>query len=397
VADSGSRLLSVVPVPGARGEQHDPRPAAGEPGLADIITLQRRKAAELGEGDEEGFFLDTIAEYQWARDAAGLAPATLDGLVKPVIEVCEHYGLAPWRLTPRQVDKYFAGEGKRSSATVRRKMNQIDGYFAFLEQRYAGEIARRYGLAVESPVDPFNRPRHRGDFGLRVPPSQRALGEFFARWRQSLDAARKPAVARRDYVMGKLTYISGVRAAELCGVRIGDLHWESGQWGRFLVNGKGARGSGPRQREAYMFEEGRALLWWWIEDVRGGFCDDPDHPHAPLFPSERIPQAVSALNVPAPGIAVTPSTFRRALQAAGGRFLAGPVQHLHPHLLRHAAATHNYERGMSLWEVQKLLGHDRPTTTVSYLATAHADPETASLAAAGRAVQRLTTDKGNLR
>ena len=398
VADSSSRLLSVVPVPDAGGgEQHDLRPAAGERGLAGIVTLQRRKAAEVSEGDEEGFFLDTIAEYQWARDAAGLAPATLDGLVKPVIEVCEHYGLAPWRLAPRHVDKYFAGEGKRSGATVRRKMNQIDGYFAFLEQRYAGEIARRYGLAVESPVDPFNRPRHRGDFGLRVPPSQRALRELFARWRESLEPARKPAVARRDYVMGKLTYLSGVRAAELCGVRIGDLHWESGQWGRFLVNGKGARGSGPRQREAYMFEEGRALLWWWIEDVRGGFSDDPGHPDAPLFPSERIPQAVSALNVPSPGIAVTPPTFRKALQAAGDRFLTGPVTHLHPHLLRHAAATHNYERGMSLWEVQKLLGHDRPTTTVSYLATAHADPETASLAAAGRAVQRLTTDKGNLR
>jgi integrase/recombinase XerC len=57
----------------------------------------------------------------------------------------------------------------------------------------------------------------------------------------------------------------------------------------------------------------------------------------------------------------------------------------------------SYERGMSLWEVQKMLGHDRPTTTVSYLATAHADPEKASLAAAGRAVQRLTMDKGNLR
>jgi integrase/recombinase XerC len=266
----------VVPVPDAAGgEQHDLRPAAGEQGLADIVTLQRRKAAEVSEGDEEGFFLDTIAEYQWARDAAGLAPATLDGLVKPVIEVCEHYGLAPWRLAPRHVDKYFAGEGKRAGATVRRKMNQIDGYFAFLEQRYAGEIARRYGLAVESPVDPFNQPRHRGDFGLRVPPSQRALRELFARWRESLEPARKPAVARRDYVMGKLTYLSGVRAAELCGVRIGDLHWESGQWGRFLVNGKGARGSGPRQREAYMFEEGRALLWWWIEDVRGGFSDDP--------------------------------------------------------------------------------------------------------------------------
>jgi hypothetical protein len=47
--------------------------------------------------------------------------------------------------------------------------------------------------------------------------------------------------------------------------------------------------------------------------------------------------------------------------------------------------------------VQKLLGHDRPTTTVSYLATAHGDPERAGLVAAGRAVQRLTMDKGNLR
>ena len=190
---------------------------AGERGLADVVTLQRRKAAEISEGDEESFFLDTVAEYQWARDAAGLAPATLDGLTRPIIEVCQHYGVAPWRLTPRQVDKYFAGAGKRASATVRRKMNQIDGYFAFLEQRYAGEIARRYGVAVESPVDLFNRPRHRGDFGLRVPPSQRAVREFFTRWRESLEPARKPAVARRDYVMACFRVSSGwVKAVPGC-------------------------------------------------------------------------------------------------------------------------------------------------------------------------------------
>ncbi len=64
-----------------------------EPGLADVITLQRRKSAALSDGDEESFFLDTVAEYQWARDAAGLAATTLDRLVKPIIEVCQHYGL----------------------------------------------------------------------------------------------------------------------------------------------------------------------------------------------------------------------------------------------------------------------------------------------------------------
>jgi integrase len=368
-----------------------------EPGLADVVTLQRRRAAELSDGDEDAFFLDTVAEYQWARDAAGLAATTLDRLTKPIIEICRYYDLVAWRLTPRQVDRYFAGPGKRGRSTVRQKMNLIDSYFAFLEQRYAGEIARRFGAGVESPIDPFNRPRHRGDFGLRVPPSPRATREFFAGWRETLDQARKPAVARRDYVMGKLTYISGVRAAELCGTRIDDVHWESGQWGRFLVNGKGAHGSGPRQREAYLFAEGRALLWWYVEEVRGQFGDDPDAPGAPLFPSERLPSAVAALNMATPGLAVTPSTFRRALKTAGHRHLPGPVRDLHPHLLRHAAATHSYEAGMSLWEVQKMLGHDRPTTTVAYLATAHADPEVASLTASGRAVQRLVMDKGNLR
>ena len=69
--------MSVVQLPVAGGE-HVPRLVAGAQGLADVVTLQRRKAAEISEGDEESFFLDTVAEYQWARDAAGLAPATLD-------------------------------------------------------------------------------------------------------------------------------------------------------------------------------------------------------------------------------------------------------------------------------------------------------------------------------
>lgn len=34
---------------------------------------------------------------------------------------------------------------------------------------------------------------------------------------------------------------------------------------------------------------------------------------------------------------------------------------------RHTCATHNYERGMTLWEVQKVLGHDWATTTLQYM------------------------------
>ncbi|GAA3250984.1 hypothetical protein GCM10010532_097960 [Dactylosporangium siamense] len=365
-----------------------------EAGLADVLTLDRRRAA--GGGDEQAMFLDTVAEYQWARDVAGLAPSTLERLVGPVLEVCEHFEVVPWRLTARDVDRYFAGPGRRSTSTVRRKLNAIDGYFVFLEQRYAGELARRFDVRVESPVDRFNRPRHRGDFGLRVPPSRRAMREFFASWRAWLPQARKPLVACRDYVMAKIAYVSGVRAAELCAVRLADVHWEAGQWGRFVVQGKGARGSGPRQRMAYLFADGRSLLWWYVEEVRGLFPDDVEHPDAPLWPSERLSPVAASLGIDGPGLALAPGTFGRALKAAGERFLPPPGGALFPHLLRHACATHNYEAGMSLWEVQKLLGHEWTTTTVRYLATAHADPEQAALAASDRAVQRLQGNTGRL-
>ncbi|GAA5702467.1 hypothetical protein [Streptomyces avermitilis] len=169
-------------------------------GLAEVFSLHTYRSRS-GQADERSYFFDTLAEYQWARDAAGLMPASIDQLVKPVIELCEHYDVVPWQFTPTALDRYFAGPGKRARATVLAKINKIDAYFAFLEQRYAGEIHRLYGAVVESPVDPFNRPGHRGDFGLRVRPSPRAMREFFAVWRTVLPQSRKEAVACRDYVM----------------------------------------------------------------------------------------------------------------------------------------------------------------------------------------------------
>jgi hypothetical protein len=126
---------------------------AEDSGLADVQVLQRRAAAQTHAVDEQGFYLETVSEYLWARDVAGFAPRTLEKLVRPVMELCSFYDLVPWRLTPRHVDQFHAGQGRRARSTVRSKLTKVDSYFAFLEQRYAGEIARRFGATVESPVD----------------------------------------------------------------------------------------------------------------------------------------------------------------------------------------------------------------------------------------------------
>src|SRR5258708_37451583 len=133
-----------------------------------------------------------------------------------------------------------------------------------------------------------------------------------------------------------------------------------------------------------------------MEGFGAGSGVAPGLPWGRLGPGNRKPAAVAALNLPiAP--AIVPSTFRKVLHTAAAAYLTGPVTDLFPHLLRHACATHNYERGMSLWEIQKVLGHDWATTTLRYMATAPTDPEHANLAAGSRAAQRLLMDKGNVR
>ena len=77
VSDSESRLLTLLRPEPSSASAVDPAAVSVESGLADVVTLQRRRQARMSAHDEESFFLDTLSEYQWARDAAGLAPASL--------------------------------------------------------------------------------------------------------------------------------------------------------------------------------------------------------------------------------------------------------------------------------------------------------------------------------
>jgi hypothetical protein len=144
------------------------------------------------------------------------AQRTLDHLVQPVLELCD-FDVVAWRLTPRQLDQYFAGPGKRASSTMRSKSNKIDHYFTFLEQRYAGEILRRFGVAVELRSTSSTGRSTAATSGCGCRPRSGRRGSSSRdggnRWRPP----RKPVVARRDYVMGKLAFISGVRRPSSAG------------------------------------------------------------------------------------------------------------------------------------------------------------------------------------
>jgi integrase len=242
-----------------------------------------------GPGEAAAYQEHLMAEYVLARLAHGVADSTIRGELAAVEQFLADAGVCAWEVEPAHADR-FLGQAQRHAApeTRRGKAGAIDLFFRFLEVRYRGEIGELTGRMVASPIDACNRPRHSGDFHVRVPPSPAALTAFFASWRDELPAARKWLAAARHYAMARLAAETGLRLAELCGLRLEDLHFGHGPVGKIHVRlGKGSRGSGPRERMVPMLGDARPLLIWWVTEVRGQFTDDWELPRAVLFPSER--------------------------------------------------------------------------------------------------------------
>ena len=218
-------------------------------------------------GEAAAYQEHLMAEYVLARLAHGVTDGTIRGEITAVEQFLEHAGVFAWEIEPAHADR-FLGQAQRHQApeTRRGKAGAIDLFFRFLEARYRGEIHELTGRVVTSPIDACNRPRHAGDFHVRVPPSPQALAAFFASWRGELPAARKWLAAARHYAMARLAAETGLRLRELCGLRLEDLHFGHGPLGKIHVRlGKGSRGSGPRERMVPMLGDARPLLIWWVQ------------------------------------------------------------------------------------------------------------------------------------
>ena len=129
------------------------------------------------------------------------------------------------------------------------------------------------------------------------------------------------------------------------------MHLDRGPFGKLHVRfGKGTRTSGPRARWVPLLDEVDLILGWYLAEIRPRFGTVSDA----LFCDEA-------------GQAIHRGTVGNRLRIALNAEHAGPEQHFSPHDLRHACATHNYERGVDLVAIQQLLGHWQIGTTMRYV------------------------------
>lgn len=149
-----------------------------------------------------------------------------------------------------------------------------------------------------------------------------------------------PVLAQRDVAILETIYSCGLRASELCGLRVADLDPAAGVV-RVLGKGKKERRSpigGPALR---------AIRAYW------DLLAPPPAGDAPVF--------LSHSQTPRP---LHPRDLQRRLKRY--LVLAGLDPRLTPHKLRHSYATHLLDAGADLRSVQELLGHAHLATTQVY-------------------------------
>ncbi|WP_405165546.1 site-specific integrase [Nocardia sp. NBC_01499] len=332
----------------------------------------------------EAFETDVLAGLVLARSAAGLTDATIRGDLSNLGQIREWFGRPLWGMEPSDADGYFGRELRGAPTGTRlARAAALSVYFEFLELRHKVELHAMTGRVIECPLDEMNRPRGRKDAKLRIPPSEAEIGTLFTGWAQELATCRKFAPAARNYAAARLMADVGVRVNEARHLDLADIRWELGRFGKLHVRvGKGARGSGPRERMVPLINGADRTLRWYVEDVWGQFGDDPARHGVPLLLSERASATGGRCRV---GY----DTLRAGLAEATATHLPGWAGRLTPHVLRHFCASQLYLNGMDLFSIQELYGHAWVASTMRYVHVHRSRIEDAWIAGQQRAATRL--------
>jgi integrase/recombinase XerC len=145
--------------------------------------------------------------------------------------------------------------------------------------------------------------------------------------------------AIRDQAIYELLYSSGLRLGEALGLTISDVHGIPEEL-RIL-------GKGNKERIVPVGKRARDALSHWMEQR-----------------SEWDRAQTDRLFITKKGQSVSSRTIQRRLDLRAKA--AGLDQHVHPHALRHSAATHLLESSGDLRAIQEFLGHQSLTTTQIY-------------------------------
>ncbi len=259
--------------------------------------------------------------------AQNRAPNTRNAYRRDLREFARHLtelGVSEWRNIDLHTVRHYIAERHRQGQhgrSLARALSALRGLFVYLAGR---------GLIDGNPAH-----------GIRAPRAERRLPRALDvdQMTKLLEGHGQSTLDVRDAAMWELLYSSGLRVSELTGLELGDVDYANAE---ARVTGKG-----NKQRVVPIGRLALAALKAWLK-LRGEFAA-PDQ--RALFVSRR-------------GTRLSTRNVQLRLRAWAARH--GIDEGVHPHMLRHAFASHMLESSGDLRAVQELLGHANISTTQIY-------------------------------
>ncbi len=241
-----------------------------------------------------------------------------------LVKYCDSQGITEWRGLDSQYIRLFAARSHASGLaprSIQRRLSAARSFFAFLI---------REGVLKSNPA-----------IGIRAPKAGRRLPQTLDadQMARLLDIPAGDAVVTRDRAIMELFYSSGLRLAELIGLKLTDID--------FADRTVRVLGKGSKARIVPVGRKAIEALRAWLKE-RGGLAKSDE----------------AAFFVGRNGRPLSP----RGVQARVAYWARrqGLGQHVHPHLFRHSFASHLLESSGELRGVQELLGHADIATTQIY-------------------------------
>lgn len=324
-------------------------------GRGDLRVLGGGARTTASALDGPAFQAACVEAFIGSRTARGFSDITIENATGVLERFLALLGVPAWEAAPADIDRVVAELVTRGMAPSTRRgyVQAFKDFHRYLVVRKAAEIEATFGVRIADPLDEFNAARHVGNDSpsTRPPPTSERLEGFFEFLRDRIATARKFGPAGRDYALFRTLYHAGLRADEAATLELQDLHFGRGPFGKVHVRfGKGTRGSGPRPRWVPMLDGLDLILRWYADDVR-----------------PRLPDRSAALFCDEGGGAIHRGTIRNRLRHLLELEGRPAEERFSPHGLRHACATHNYERGVDLVAIQQMLGHWHVGTTMRYV------------------------------
>lgn len=231
------------------------------------------------------------------------------------------------KILPSIMREYLASLFKsRKKSTVSRKLASMRTFFKFLE---------REGVIETDPTE-----------GLSFPKVPKSLPRFLNQDEAKVlveSPEKSDALTVRDRALLELLYSSGLRVAEITGLKIQNVDMENE-----LVK---VKGKGGKERIVPFGKKAKEALREYLNKRKELLNNDKLIETDFLFLNYR-------------GEKLTTRSVGRIIKKY--RAKSGLSKEISPHVLRHSFATHLLEGGADLRVIQELLGHSSLSTTQKY-------------------------------